>query len=263
MGHCRWKGPTQLYDTIPRRSHGPLPETRSIGHHGQLNAGQRHGDDKSSDGHIYHSPMGLPCFTFSQTTEELVCGMERQGIWLFNISTRRFRQVEYPDTVISVSSLQNGTVVANFAGSGIQLLSLDGGCTPSEQTTISALTVHVFDQDRIIAIFPTRSDYFVLLEPATMSQLLKIPVPNPSQTPTDCATILCASHDHLMAVYYFEEGSRGFLQLWRFHEELPSWTVEVDGAPEICLTSPTAAHFVTLRTTDSRSCVCLWNAKDG
>ena len=204
----------------------------------------------------------VTCFAFSQTTEELVCSMEADGIQLFNISTRRLERLNHPDTMTSVSCLKNGTVVANFAGSGIQLLSLDGG-RDSTQPTISALTVHAFDQGRITAIFPTSRDHILLLETATMSQLLKIPVCNTGLTPADDTTILCASHKSLTAVYYFEERSRGFLQLWRFQEGVPRWTVEVDGAPKIAQISPTAVWFITLHAVGPMDRVYVWNAQNG
>ena len=90
----------------------------------------------------------LSCFAFSQTSEGLVCGMDAHGLGLFNVPTRRWRHIEYPGTMTSVSSLPNGTVVANIAGSGIQLLNLDEEsqhqtilprtlCTPSTRAGLS------------------------------------------------------------------------------------------------------------------------------
>jgi WD40 repeat protein len=208
--------------------------------------------------------QNVPCFAFSQTAEELVCGMETHGIQLFNISTQRLRHIEYQDTMTSVSCLQNGTVVANFMDSGIQLLSLDGTRhAPSQQLTISPLTMHGFDQNRIIVIFPTSRDHILLLEPATLSRLLKVPVDNTSLTPTDDTTILCASYKNQTAVYFFEEGDTGFLQLWRFREEVPRWTVEVDGVPKICRISPTGVRLVTLHTKARSSRVCVWDTHNG
>ena len=215
----------------------------------------------STTPHQFHQP--LSCFAFSQTTEGLVCGMETHGLQLFDISTQRLKHIDHPDTMTSVSSLQNGTVVANFAGSGIQLLSLDGGHASSQQPTISVLAMDTFDEDRIIAIFPTTRDHIALLETATMSQLLKIPVQDTGPAPTNHTTILCASHGNLVAVRYFEEGHRGFLQSWRFHMGVPRWTVEVDGVPEICRISPTAVQLVTLHTADCLGRVCVWNAQNG
>lgn len=207
----------------------------------------------------HSSHQRFSCFAFSQTAEELVCGMETGGLQLFNIPMARFKHFEYPHTATSISSLQNGTIVANFKDTGIQLLNLEGGHPPSQHPAISALTVHAFDQDRIIAVFSANRDKILLLEPDTMFLLLEIPIKNTSRTPT----ILCASHENLMAVYYFEEGGRGFLQSWRFHEEAPRWTAEVDGVPDIGGISPTAARLVTFHTMDGVSRVYVWNAQNG
>ena len=203
------------------------------------------------------------CLAFSQTTEELVCGMETHGLGLFNISTRQLKHIEYPDKVTSISSLQNWTIVAGVAVSGIQLLSLEEGNTPPRQPAISALTVEAFDQDRIIAILLTSRDRILLLEQVTMSQLLEIPIRNVHLTPTDHATIFCVSHKNLMAVYCFKEGDTGFLQLWRFHEEVPRWTVQVDGVPEMGRLSPTAVRLITLDTLDGISRLRVWSTLNG
>ena len=203
------------------------------------------------------------CFTFSQATEELVFGTKADGLQLFNLSTQCWRQIEYPGVVKSVSSLKNGTMVANSANSGIQLLSLAGGHTPSQQPTISVLTVEVFDEGKIIAILPTTRDHITLLDSTTMSLLLKIPAQNFPLTPAHHATILCASHQHLMAVYCFKEGNTGFMQLWGFHEEVPRWTVEIDGILEIGRFSPTAVLLVTIHTVGHLSCFFVWNPKEG
>jgi hypothetical protein len=183
---------------------------------------------------------------------------------LFNVSMQRSKDIDYPDPMKSVSCLPNGTVVANSSGSGIQLLSLEGGHAPSKRPTISALTVHAFDQGGILSIFPTSRDYIALLEPKTMSQLLKIPARGTrSLAPTRHTTILCASHKNLMAVYYFKEGKRGLLQLWRFREDVPRWTVQVSGVQKIGRISPTAARLVTIHPGGRLSRVFVWNARNG
>ena len=205
----------------------------------------------------------ISCFAFSHVAKELVCGTEMHGLWLFDVLAQRLEHTEYPDTMTSVSCLQNGTVVAKFAGSGIQLLSLDGRHTPPQRPAVSALTVDVFDQDRIIAVLTAGRDHISLLELATMSQLHKIPVGNTSQTSTDHTAVLCASHKNLMVVYYFEEGGKRFLQLWRFHEKVPRWTVEVDCVPETCRISPTAVRLMTRDTSNGMSRICVRNAQNG
>ena len=207
--------------------------------------------------------QNVSCFTFSQTTEELVCGMEADGIQLFNFSTRLSKHLKHPDTMTSVSSLQNGTVVANFAGSGIQLLSLDRGHATSQEPTISALTVRAFDQGKITTIFSTSRDHVLLLETATMSQLLRVPVQSTLPASTHHTTILCASHKNLMAVYHFKEGNQGFLQSWRFHDRDPSWIVEAEGAPAIGRISPNGALLVTLHDLSYQRLVFVWNAQNG
>jgi hypothetical protein len=65
-------------------------------------------------------PKKLPCLTSSQTTNELKCGVETKGLQVFDLSTLCWRRIEYQDTVKSVSSPPNGTVVANVAGFGLQ-----------------------------------------------------------------------------------------------------------------------------------------------
>ena len=216
----------------------------------------------STTSHWTH--QNLPFFAFSQTSMELVCGMETHGLQLFNISKQRRRHIEYPDKMTSVSSLPNGTVVANFTGSGIQLLDLRGGDTASQQPTISALTVDSFDQGKIIAILPASRNYIVLLDPVTMSELLKIPAQEANTTPTYRARILWASLDRRMAVHSFNGVEKEFMQLWEFDEEHPKWTVEVDGPPSIGRVSPSGARLVVFYDTlDAQTYLSLWDTLDG
>ena len=209
--------------------------------------------------------QSFSCLAFSQTTEELVCGMETDGLRLFNVPAQLLKHIEHPDTMTSVSCLQNGTVVANFAGSGIQLLNLDGSRAPSQQPIVFALTVCALDEGRIIGLFPTSRDHILLLGSAVMSQLLQIPVPNSHRKPTDYTTVLWASYRNTTAVYYFEdeETGIGFLQSWKFYEEVPRWTVKVADAVETCRISPTAVRLVTLHVTENLNCICVWNAQNG
>ena len=202
-------------------------------------------------------------FAFSQTTQELVCGMEVHGLSLFNFSTRDSKYFDYPNPVTSVSSLKNRTVVVNSAGSGIQLLSLTEGHTPSQKPTISALTVEAFDEGRIIAVYPTSRDHVILLDSTNMSQLLKTPTRRVHMTVISRTTVLCTSYKDLKAVYSFERRGEWFLELWRFHEKAPRWTVRVEGVPEIGRISLDAAHLVTFHAVDSLGCVCVWSTQDG
>lgn len=218
--------------------------------------------DIPTTSHWVHTGSNFSCLAFSRTTEELVCGTKAHGLQVFNISRRIVRRLEYSNAVTSLSSLQNGTVVANVAGSRIQLLSLDGWHAPSQQSTISALTVQDFDQGKIIAIITTDREHVVLLETASMSKLLKIPVRETRLTPTDHSTILCASHKKSMAVYYFKVDGIMFLELWRFHEAVPRWFVEVGGAPKTGRFSPTAVRFVTLHSMHHLSDVYVWTSEN-
>ena len=209
----------------------------------------------------YRIPQQVHCFAFSQITEELVCGLETPGLWLSNVLAQHSKHIEYPRAMRSVSCLRNGTVVANFPNLGVQLLSPDLGHTPSHKPTISPLAIRPLDQGRIIAI--CLDDRIVLLGLATMSQLLSIRFRNLDGIPINGTTILCASQAGLMAVCHLEVGDKRFLQLWRFHEEVPRWTVEVDARPRIGRISPTAVRLVTFGTKDGQSRVDVWNTKYG
>ena len=215
-----------------------------------------------------HIDESLSCFTFSQTTKELVCCVDphdpsaAQGarLRLFNVRTQRWRSIEYPDTMTYISSLPNGTVVANSVGSGIQLLGLDqGDITPSRRPDISTSTVHAFDQGKIMTIIPTSRDHIVLLEPVTVSQLIAIPVRNTSH-PTH---ILCASLENHVAVYCFEEVDREYMQLWRLHSGDLKWTVEIGGPPSIGRISPSGTQLVTFHDVDNQTCICVRDAQNG
>ena len=157
--------------------------------------------------------------------------MEPHGLQLFNVPAQSWRHIEYPDTVKTLSLLPNGTVAANFVGSGLQLLDLIKEYTASQQLSTLTLTVHLFDEDRIIGILPTPHDCITLLEPATISQLMTIPVHNTHTIPTDHIAIACASLANRMAVHYFNEREKEYMQLWKPNNEHPSWTVEIDEAP--------------------------------
>jgi len=196
----------------------------------------------------------LSCLAFSRTTKELVCGMQTHGLQLFNIPMKRWRQFDHPATITSVSTLSNGTVVVNAAGSGIQLLSLDSGYAPSRQPITPALTVHPADQERIITIVPTTHDHIILLEIATMRQLTRIPAQGDRVSLANHTVIPCASLVKLMAVYCFIEGGKKNLQLWKFgHQLLPEWTVETDELPPIARISPRSARLVTFHVVHDKS----------
>ena len=203
--------------------------------------------------------QNLTCFAFSQITEELVCGSETQGIQLFIVPKRQWGQVIYPNAMISVSSLPNGTIAGKFVGSGLQLLNVDGGYVPSPKPIISALAVHALDQGRLFAVLSTSRDRIVLLEPATMSQLLTIIVQKTHTIPNDRTAIICASLCNHIAVYYFQKKEKEYMQLWKPHSKRPNWTVEIDELPSIGGISPSGTRFATYEAAR----VSVWDAQDG
>ena len=219
-----------------------------------------HQTDTSS--RSYGVKLRLSCFASFPTTNEVLCGMEAPGLQLFNILTRRWRHFSYPATITSVFTLSNGTVVVNATGFGIQLLDLKDGYPASQRIIAPTLTVHPFDEGRIIAIIPVTRDRVTLLESATMLRLLTIPAVNRT-IPTDCSVVFCASLKGRMTVHCFEEGGKGRLQLWRFFDANPSWTVETDEPPVIGAISPAGAWIVTFHDGHSRACVCIWDVENG
>lgn len=212
--------------------------------------------------HFIHE--NLSCFTFSQTTEELVCGTETHGLQLFNLSKQHWRRIEYPDTMKSVSSLPNGTVVANFADSGVQFLNLDREHDSPKQPTVPALTVHAFDQGRIVAILPIDHDHrTILLELATMSQVLTLPALRTHTTPANRTHILCASLRNHLAVYCFNEWNKQYMRLWGLPNGDLRWTVEIGGFPSAGEVSPCGTRIVSFHDLNNRTSICVWNTING
>ena len=207
----------------------------------------------------------MSCFTFSQTTKQVVCGTDTDGLKLLNISTQCWNNLHYPDGATFLSSLPSGAVVANFASSGVQVLSLEDGHPTSQQSAISALAVRAFDQDKLIAILPTSRDRIVLLELAKMLQLLTIPAHRARAIPVDPTHILCASLKHRIAVYVYCSGESGreYLQLWGFGGQNPRWTTEIGGPPSIGGISPDGTRIVAFYDVDNQTCVCVWDAWHG
>ena len=191
-------------------------------------------------------PQPSSCFAFSQDTMDFVCGGETSGLGLLGVSSG-YRETfnDNPGRITSASVLPHGIVVANVAGSGIQLLDMDKQCTPSHRSTDSTLTVHTLDHGNIIATLPAGRDHIVLLETAAMSELHKIPVWDSRGIPTKRSAVLCASLKNGVAVYCFGEGRRRFLQLWKFRHDKPEWTVEIYQEPLVGGVSPSGARLVT------------------
>ena len=205
----------------------------------------------------------ITCLAFSQTTTELICGMETHGLELFNTSTQRWRHFDHPAIMTSISPLSNGSLVANVEGSGVQLLDLSGGNAPFQQLRFPVLTVDPLDEGRIIAILTTGTrNHIALLESSNMSQLFTMLTPNDCASP-DRTPVLCASLQHRVAVHCREEGNEEYVLLWRFDDEFPKWTVEVNELPSIGGISPNGTRFVTLHNAHPSTHIYLRNAQTG
>ena len=225
----------------------------------------------------YRFKQQFSCFAFSQTSEELVCGMKTCGLAFIDVSMRSLTSFDFLATIKSVSTLSNGIVVANVAGSGIQLLSLDKGYTPSQEPPLSpdegstpsqeplprALTVHPLDKGKIIAIVPTDRHCVILLGTATGSKVLTIPTPKHLPILADRIVVLCASLQGGTAVHCFIEGDKAYLQLWTFFPQNPRWTAQVNELPSAGDISPTCARLVTFHHARSRNDVHIWDVHDG
>ena len=240
----------------------------------------------------------LSCFTFFRTTGELMCGTGNGGLEVFNFSTWSWRSLKYPEKMTFVCSLPNGTVVAGFVRSGIQLLSLDDGYSSSPRLA-SALDTNSFDQGRIIAIIPTTHSHIQLLETSTLSKLGTIhsqgtfsyPFEDTHSTPPQEALplypgptnykqllrslrspssppiihlpiILYASLKNRIAVHCFEERGNVHLALCEFGDE-PKWTVAMDRPPSIGRISPAGTRLVTFHSEGRTTRTCVWDTKNG
>jgi WD40 repeat protein len=211
-------------------------------------------------------PILPSCLAFSQTTAELVCGDEpNHRIHVFNVSKLYWRVISYPGIVTSVSPLPNWTVAVNIFGSGIQLLSLDVEPVGSLDSAIyiTARTIHRLDQGKIIAVLPTSRDSITFSEVTTMKQLLEIPVPRTHPTPSSRTRVLCASLANRAAVLSFNKREQEYIQLWKFDDKHPKWTVAIDGLPSIGRITPSGTRLVTFCDMDNQTRVCVWDIQDG
>ena len=207
----------------------------------------------------------ISCLTFSPITKEFVCGMKTPGLKLFSVLEQNWRQFGHSDTIMSVSTLSSGTVVANVAGSGIQLLSLDEGHAPPQQQTVSIPNVHAFDEDNVTAILPASRAQSASLETTTTPPLPTIPVrtyevraDRPPGRP-----IICASLKHRMVVCCFDDGCKSRLELWKFGSKAPEWT---RGAPRLQLVggiSPGGSWLVVIEDDGPFTIVRLCRTEDG
>ena len=220
-------------------------------------------DSRTRAPFIRRTSRQITCFTFSQITKQLVCGTSTPGLELFSVPAFRKRRLDRPATITSVSVLPNGTAVAIATGTGIQLLNLDERYAPPRQPTASILTLHTFDEGKIIAIVPTNRDRITLLESATTSPLLTIPT-GTHNSPTDLPPILFALLKHRIAFRSFQVGAGAYLEMWRFGSGTPAWSRSPRlGIPLTCGISPSGSNFVTLTSYGLHTYVETRNTGDG
>ena len=226
-----------------------------------------------------------PFSAFSQTTEHLVCGGGGLGLDTVDISTGCRTHFDFPAEATSVSTLSDGTVVANFQGSGIQLLSLDQEHASPRQPTPPLLTMYPLDEGRIIAVVPETDDRTILLETATMSQVFSIPLQGVTST-VGRNVVVCASLENRATVYYSKRNAYGgSLSMWKFSRQIPRWTTSVhqnplagvrrisrqfprwatpvDRSRLVGSISPAGTRYAALILGDVDASVCIWDAHDG
>ena len=227
-------------------------------------------DPHTGTSFIHKIPHKMSSLLFSPATNEFVCSIGTYGIGLFSVPTRSWRQFDHVSEITSVSTLLNGTVVANVGGSGVQLLSLDEGKPPPRQPTTSTFAVDTLDEDNIIAILPLdcHRDHIVLLESATMSNIQTIP-PLPSENPSENifkihhSEILCASLKHRIVVHYLGGYYGWHLQLWRFGDKAPSWIDREPGRGLVGGISPSGSRLVAIDDSNDLSRVRVWDTENG
>jgi len=83
--------------------------------------------------------------------------------------------------------------------------------------------------------------------------------------PFALSVVLCASLKNFTAVSYPEEGGKGNLQLWKFGDQLPRWSVETDNPPSTGRISPSGARVVTFYTAWGKdpAYICVRDIGDG
>ena len=222
-------------------------------------------DPHTGTSFIHRTSHQISCLAFSPFTNEFVCGMRAHGVGLFSVPARSWRQFfDHPSTITSVSTLLNGTVVANVWGSGVHLLSLDEGHSSPRQPTTSAHTFSTVDDGGIVVFHPSNRDHdhFVLLETATMSKIRTIPPP-PSATRSSFSKIFCASLKHCIVVHYFGNYNEAHLQLWRFEDKTPSWTCGEAGQGMVGGISPSGSRLVAIDDDSAFSRVRVWDIESG
>ena len=205
---------------------------------------------------LHSSGERLSSIAFSQITEQLVCGGKAPGLDTVDISTGCRTRFDFPATATSVSTLSNGTVVANVPGSGIQLLQLNQEDASPQQPTPPPLTMHPLDKGRIVAIVPTTDDHVILVETATLSQIFS----TPTKKATNHVVVFYASLENKVMVLYLEEGDGGYLQMWEFSRQRLRWAVPTSDLPSAGAISPNSTRLVTFHNRYLRSFV---HVRDG
>ena len=222
-------------------------------------------DPHTGTSFIHRISQQILSIAFSPATNEFVCGMGSFGVGLFSVLARSWRQLDLPSGKTPISVLPNGTVVAVIEGDSFQLLSLDEEDPPPRQPTTFAFGVYTLDEDNIIAILPPNRehDHIVLLELATMTKIRTIP-PLTSENGVDYSKILCASLKHHIVVHYFGDDSFGYLELWRFSDETPSWTCRVGRRLDLVGgISPSGSRLVAINDGNDFSRVRVWDIENG
>ena len=221
-------------------------------------------DVKTSTSSTFHTgDKPLSSIAFSQTTNQLVGGRGVPGLDTVDLSTGHRTRFNFPFTVTSVSTLSNGTVVANARGSGIQLLSLDQEHTSPQQPTPPPLTMYPLDKGRIVAIVPATNDSIALLETATMSQVFSIPIQKALLSALVRPVVLCASLEGKIAVCYYRERSEGYLQMWEFSHQNPQWTVPTGVPPSVGSISLSSTRLVIVHIRDPGHFIIVWDVHKG
>ena len=240
-------------------------------------------DPHTGTSFIHRIPHQTSCLVFSPAMDEFVCRVGTHEVGLFSVPARSWRQFDHLSRILSISTLLNGTVVANVDGSSIQLLSLDKGnppprqpttslptldtldegYSPPRQLTASILTLDTVDEGSIITILPSNCHrgHIVLLEPTTMSKIQTIPPP--SENRFNYSKILCASLKHRIVVHYSSNSRFGYLRLWRFGDKTPSWTSRIGIRRLVAGISPNGSRLVAIDDNDAFSRVRVWNIENG
>ena len=214
--------------------------------------------------HTHSAPFevqeDLTCIALSQATEEIVCGIQDNGLSVLKFSKELWskRYIGDSHTVKHISPLPNGTIVVDSGNPSVQLLSLDAGYSQGSPS-IFALTISTLDKGRIIALHS--STHAQLLETSTMSNLITTSTLEDSTI--TLTTVLCASLENHMAVYYLPLGLNVCLMLYRFGKTIPRWTVEVEGWLLAGGISPAGTWLVTFHDVQHASHIYLWDTKNG